>query len=353
VADRLGWDFLQETPWDKNPLTERVESHPMYQWQPFVQTPSWEPNKDLCLEEGETIYENKWVHEWVVFWRMCLYLSPLAIFWYIYESYNNNTPASPEYSRRFSFIQPMNSFFRGLPRRMPENVNYWGSNLWLWQHFIRKGLVYAALISAVVMGRKAVRIGNSYVIKAVYNREKDLVFIWRPTGVFAKQMHVYELHYLEQTVPRVTNGWKDLGYEKDGIFMVHDLRLNHEMLFYNEKKFWNIDERDHFFRNTQTYWRGLRHKDVNRGIFFNRSDSMTEEEILTTKKVNEEVKSAVEKHGPIFITDYEFNYKYQLKKRVQEIKRNLIEGKHVDTSIYREKSQAHDHHEPAVHHALH
>lgn len=271
----------------------------------------------------------------------------------MYESYNNNTAASPEYLRRFSLVHPFNSFHRGLPRRMPENVNYWGSNLWLWQHFVRKGLFYTVVIAAVLMGRKAIRIGNNYVIKAVYNREKDLVFIWRPTGIFTKEMHVYELHYLEQTVPRVTGGWEHLGYEKDGIFMVHDLRLNQELLFYNEKKYWNIDEREHFFKNTQTYWRGLRHKDVNRGIFFNRSSSMTEEEILTTKKINEEVKSAVEKHGPIFVTDYDFNYKYQLKKRVQEIKRNLIEGKPIDTSIYREKQNNQSHEEHNVHHALH
>jgi hypothetical protein len=47
VADRLGWHYLQETTYDKNILIERVESHPAYQWQPFVQVPSYEPNKDV------------------------------------------------------------------------------------------------------------------------------------------------------------------------------------------------------------------------------------------------------------------------------------------------------------------
>ena len=204
---------------------ERVESHPMYQWQPFVQTPNYEPNKDLCLEEGETIYENKYVHEWVLFWRLLLLLSPLALFLYIYESYNNNTPASPEYTKRFTiFNHPMNGHFRGLPRRVPETLNYWGSNMWLWQHWVRKTLVYTAILMAVIFGRKAIRIGHQYVVKATYNREKDLVFIWRPTGVFAKQLHVYELHYLEQTVPRITSSWNQLGnFDKDGILLIHDL----------------------------------------------------------------------------------------------------------------------------------
>jgi hypothetical protein len=47
VADRIGWINLQETPWDKNPIIERVESVPLYQLQPFVQMPPYEPHKDV------------------------------------------------------------------------------------------------------------------------------------------------------------------------------------------------------------------------------------------------------------------------------------------------------------------
>jgi hypothetical protein len=357
VADRLGWDFLQELPQDKNPLLERVESHPMYQWQPFVQTPSFEPDKDLCLEEGETIYENKWVFEWVVFWRLLLSLSPLAFFWYIYESYSNNTPASPEYSSRFApILHPINSYIRGQPRRVPETLNYWGSNMWLWQHWVRKGLVYPLVIMIVAMTRRSFVQGKEYVIKAAFNRERDLVFIWKPSGFLNKQLHIYELHYLEQTVPRMTSSWQHLGnFKKEGLFVVTDLRLDQELLFYNEKKFWNIDEREHFFKNTTTFWKGLRHKDVNRGIHINRSNALNQEEVFTLRKINEEVKSAVQKHGPVFITDYEFNYKYQLKKRIQDIKRNLIEGKPVETSQYRELNagKSYDAHGDDVRHAMH
>jgi hypothetical protein len=330
----------------------------MYQFQPFVQVPSWEPDKDLCLEEGETIYENKWVFEWVLFWRLMMLLLPLPILMIFYESYNNNTTNSPEYTSRFTFvIPPFNMSSRGLPRRLMETVNYWGTNMWLWQHWIRKSLGYIVFLLTALALRKFVLSGNEYVIKAVYNRQKDLVFVWRPSKWFAKQMHVYELHYLEQTVPRIVSGWKDLGnFKKDGIFSVQDLRLDHEMLFYNEKKYWNIDERDHFFKNTTTYWRGLKHKDFNKGLFINRSDEMTEEEMLNAKKVNEELKEAIAKHGPVGLTDYQYNYRYQLRKRIQDFKRNLIEGTPIDTSQFREPRAGKSHtiaEDPLVRHSVH
>lgn len=282
-----------------------------------------------------------------------LLLSVLPLWILLTESYNNNTVPSPEYMGRFTFyIHPMNASWRGLPRRQAERILYWGSNLWTWQHWVRKGLFYFLVISVGVMMKRVLHSGSEYVTKAVFNREKDLVFVWRVTGLFRKQMHVYELHYLEQTVPKAISSWKHLGnFQNDGIFTVHDLRLDHSLFFYNERKYWNIDERDHFFKNTTTFWRGLRHKDVDKGIFINRSSAVTEEDYLTTKKIQEEIKDAVAKHGPIAATDYDYNYKYQLKKRIQDIKRNLIEGKSIDTSHYRE------HHEKSeniqVKHALH
>jgi hypothetical protein len=357
VADRLGWDFLQEHPLDKNPFIERVDSHPAYQWQAFVQTPSMEPHKDLCLEQGETFYENKWVYEWILLWRILVYISPLFIYWYFYELYNNNTPASPEYLNRFGIVTSGNSFMKGLPRRLPENVNYWGTSMWSWQLILKKTIFFPVIMIAALCTRKANRFGKEYVIKAVFNRERDVVFVWRVTGICRKRLDIFELHYLERTVPSITSAWSELGmFKKDGILTVFDLRTDDTLLFYNEKKYWNIDQRDYFFKNTNTFWQGLRHKDVHRGVFINRSKHMTEEEIFVTKRINEEIKAAIQKHGPIFATDYETNYKYQLKKRIQDIKRNLIEGKHVDTSMYREKRAGtthNDHGHDFIPHSMH
>lgn len=36
-----------------------------------------------------------------------------------------------------------------------------------------------------------------YVSKMVYNKDKDLVFVYRPTGFWNDAEHVYEMHHLE------------------------------------------------------------------------------------------------------------------------------------------------------------
>lgn len=59
------------------------------------------------------------------------------------ESYNNQTPASPEYTSRFSLWIPLHNIVRrGQQTNVAEKLNYWGSDLWYWQHWIRKGVVY-------------------------------------------------------------------------------------------------------------------------------------------------------------------------------------------------------------------
>jgi hypothetical protein len=171
------------------------------------------------------------------------------------------------------------------------------------------------------------------------------------------------MHYLEQTVPVIISSWKHLGnFKKDGVFNVKDLRLDHDLTFYNDKKYWNIDEREYFMKNTQTYWRGLRHKDVDHGIFINNSNELTHEELAIVKKTNEEIKQAIDKYGPVGVTDYEYNYRYQLKKRIQDLKRDLIEGRPIDTSKFRpikskfgiEEDHVHGGHSDHGHaHALH
>lgn len=69
VADRLGYPILREEPIDKILGFERAPAHPGYQFQPFVQTPSMDPDPTLNFEQGEVIYENKKVLEWIRFWK--------------------------------------------------------------------------------------------------------------------------------------------------------------------------------------------------------------------------------------------------------------------------------------------
>lgn len=67
---------------------ERAPAHPGYQFQPFVQTPSMNPDPTLSFDMGETVYENRQVLEWVrlykVFFSVTIMAAPAL---YGYELY--------------------------------------------------------------------------------------------------------------------------------------------------------------------------------------------------------------------------------------------------------------------------
>ena len=70
VASRLGYPILREEPIEKILGIERAPAHPGYQLQAFVQTPSMEPDPNLDFSEGEVIYENRNLVEWIRFWKV-------------------------------------------------------------------------------------------------------------------------------------------------------------------------------------------------------------------------------------------------------------------------------------------
>jgi hypothetical protein len=141
-------------------------------------------------------------------------------------------------------------------------------------------------------------------------------------------LFVYERHYLEHTLPSITSSWGKLGIQKsDGILILNDLRTQDENSFYMDRKYWNPDEREDFLKSVTTYWRGLKHKDVNKGLWFDNSSALEPEQVQLVKKTNEELKAAIAKHGPLNLTDYDLNYRYQLEKRVQDLKKDIITKK--------------------------
>ena len=70
VANRLGYPMFQSDPIEEVFGIERAQAHPGYQFQPFLQTPSMEPDPSLSFEKGDVIYENHRVAEWIRFWRV-------------------------------------------------------------------------------------------------------------------------------------------------------------------------------------------------------------------------------------------------------------------------------------------
>lgn len=65
----MGYPILREEPIEKIFGIERAPAHPGYQFQPFVQTPSMDPDPTLNFKQGEVIYENRKVVEWTRFWK--------------------------------------------------------------------------------------------------------------------------------------------------------------------------------------------------------------------------------------------------------------------------------------------
>ena len=141
-------------------------------------------------------------------------------------------------------------------------------------------------------------INFDYVSKMVYNRDKDLVFVYRPDGFWGETEHVYEVHHLEQTVPSPVTAVKDLTMNRnDGILNIYDMSRRHYLKFYGEDKYWNMDIKEDFLGQTRSLWQG--NNDKYDGRIFNLAHRANEEVTLTQLKVDRELQDAIAKHGAI------------------------------------------------------
>lgn len=60
-----------------------------------------------------------------------------------------------------------------------------------------------------------------YVSKMVYNKDKDIVFVYKQNGLWNEHETVYETHHLEQMVPASVTAIKNLSMQRDdGILTV-------------------------------------------------------------------------------------------------------------------------------------
>ena len=90
-------------------------------------------------------------------------------------------------------------------------------------------------------------INVDYVSKMVYNKDKDLVFVYKPDGWWGEKEYVYERHHLEQVVPAPVTAIKNLTMQReDGILNVHCMSTKDYLKFYNENKYWNIEQKEDF-----------------------------------------------------------------------------------------------------------
>jgi hypothetical protein len=79
-----------------------------------------------------------------------------------------------------------------------------------------------------------------YVSKMVYNKDKDLVFVYKQDGLFRDYEYVHEVHHLEQMVPYSVLARKELStLDKNGITTLYDMGTRDYLKFYNDSKYWN------------------------------------------------------------------------------------------------------------------
>jgi hypothetical protein len=114
----------------------------------------------------------------------------------------------------------------------------------------------------------------------VYNKDKDLVFVYKPNGIWHEHEYVYETHHLEQMVPFAMTSLPDLqGLKENGIVTVYDMNTRDNLKFYNNDKYWNLDLKDEFMDQTRGLWKG-NFDDKRNGNIFMLSRNCTEEEAL-------------------------------------------------------------------------
>lgn len=214
VASRLGYPILAFDEWEKIFSIERAPAHPGYQLQPFIQTPSMDPDEDVNFELGETIYENNHITEWIRFWKgswtICVLLSPM---FYMYEFWCNSGFPSQQWVQQH-ILMPGNA-----PRqfqdtmdlnlndyRYPDDDDYMNIQYTYKRAWMRPS---NAMFMAVALYYLP-KMHFDYASKVVYNKEKDLVFVYKLKGFFNESEEVYEVAHLEQMVPFVSTSWKDL-----------------------------------------------------------------------------------------------------------------------------------------------
>ena len=86
-----------------------------------------------------------------------------------------------------------------------------------------------------------------YVSKMVYSKDKDLVFVYKPDGIWNETEYVHEVHHLEQMVPYNVSALENHPLnEKDGIMTIYDMAERENLKLYSEDKYWNLDLKDEF-----------------------------------------------------------------------------------------------------------
>lgn len=260
VADRKGYPILREEPIERIFGIERAPCHPGYQFQPFVQTPSMDPDPTLNFAQGETIYENTGVIEWTRFWKMSV-LTTFGFFpgFYVFEMYAAGGPPSLKWmSENWNWFDVPRQFQDG-GGWDTEGLRYCDDHEYMNMQYGGKRAMarpahtfYCCTLMVLLQNMNL-----DYVSRMVYNKDKDIVFVYKPDGIWNEREYVYEMHHLEQMVPFAVTAIKNMSMQDDnGIVTVYDMNTRDNLKFYNDDKYWNLDIKDEFMGQTRNMWLG-------------------------------------------------------------------------------------------------
>jgi hypothetical protein len=287
VASRLGYPILREEPIERIVGIERAPAHPGYQFQPFVQTPSMDPDPTLSFEQGETIYENRRVVEWVRFWKtLTMCTLGFAPGFYIFEIYAaDGTPSIDWMAENWNWWT-IPKQFQDAGGWQLEEKRYCDDHEYMnMQYGGKRALARPAHTAYVMQVLILLQYMNfDYVSKMVYSKDKDLVFVYKPDGIWGETEYVHEMHHLEQMVPFSVMALENHPMQKDdGIMTVYDMAQRENLKFYGEDKYWNLDLKDEFMGQTRSLWHGNFNSKYD-GSIFQLDYAGSEEDQLTVSR---------------------------------------------------------------------
>lgn len=325
VANRLGYPILAEDPAETILGLERAPAHPSYQLQAFIQTPSMDPDPTLNFEKAETVYENLRVGEWVRMWRWVLGLTlPFWPAFFTFEIYQADGAPSLDWLADAGSWQV-------LPKQMQDSgnwnlhdVRYCDEHDYMnWQYALKRSMVrpghtmYQLLVLSVLQN-----VSVGYATKMVYNKDRDLVFVYKPDGVFSDKEYVYEVHHLESMVPAPVGAYQHIGVgHKDGITTLVCMDTNEAIKLYNDPKYWNLELRDDFLSQTRTMWPNLCNKYDGRVVTIN--NTYDEKQEMNMKRIERELDEAEAKHGPI---SQPLPYNIEFADRLKQTRKKIAEA---------------------------
>ena len=240
-----------------------------------------DPDPTIDFRQGETIYENRRLLELVRFWKTLTVTTFFAApYFYLFETYAaDGLPSLSWQSDNFGWWQIPQQFQDGGGWNLKDHRYCDDHEYMTVQYGAKRALfrpIHAWYVACTAILLQYMNI--DYVTRMIYNKDKDVVFVYKPQGIWMEGEFIYEMHHLEQMTPYMSTAIKDLSMQKDdGIVTVTCMATHQQNRLYQEDKYWNMDLKEEFMRNTRNLWRG-NYSNARAGNMFNFEAPLTDME---------------------------------------------------------------------------